>query len=95
MTRSIPLLVHGSEDGHDSPLFVSRLLLGLVPDSVIEILGTYVEEAVAIVNDGTVDEDWTLIVIQSFEDSRILPVGTLVRATETLSRGADSREFEP
>ena len=88
------LLTQDSDDGHESSLFVSRLLLGLVSDAVLEVLSTYIEEAVAVLNDGKVDEDWTLMVIRSFEDSRFLPTGTLVRAIETLERGPRSRDAE-
>ncbi|KAH7105081.1 hypothetical protein BKA62DRAFT_435924 [Auriculariales sp. MPI-PUGE-AT-0066] len=93
--RSISLATHDNDGVNDSPLFISRLLLGFIPDSVVETMSTYVEEAASIINDGAVDEDWTLLVIRSFEDSRFLPAGSLVRATDTLSRGAQSLSLDP
>ncbi|KZV99266.1 hypothetical protein EXIGLDRAFT_725892 [Exidia glandulosa HHB12029] len=69
----------------DSPLFVSRVLLGIIPDNVMTILPEYVREAVVIVNDGVLDEDWIVLIVRSFEDSRFLPEGSLTRAQEALN----------
>lgn len=78
--RSVQLV----DGATDSPLFASRVLLGIIPDSVLGVLADYVREAAAILNDGVLDEDWILLIVRSFEDSRFLPEGTVTRAQEAL-----------
>ena len=79
-TRSVQLI----DIETDSPLFASRVLLGIIPDNVLEVVRDYVREAAAIINDGMFDDDWILLIVRSFEDSRFLPEGTVIRAQEAL-----------
>lgn len=78
--RSVQLV----DDETDSPLFAARLLLGIIPDRVRAALLNYAREAAAIVNDGSAGEDWVLMIVRSFEDSRFLPAGTTTRALDAL-----------
>ncbi|KZW00562.1 hypothetical protein EXIGLDRAFT_745589 [Exidia glandulosa HHB12029] len=67
--------------------FASRVLLGVISDSVLHVLADYIREVCALLNDahGRAHlEDWTLLLIRSFEDSRFVPTGTLVRAQQAL-----------
>ncbi|EJD54405.1 hypothetical protein AURDEDRAFT_156184 [Auricularia subglabra TFB-10046 SS5] len=71
----------------DEALFHSRILLGIVSDAVLQVLGDYIREACALLNDAHGHaplDDWALLVIRSFEDSRFLPAGALVRAQQAL-----------
>ncbi|KAH7104889.1 hypothetical protein BKA62DRAFT_428924 [Auriculariales sp. MPI-PUGE-AT-0066] len=73
----------------DRPAFHSRTLLGILADNVLAVLSDYVREACAIVNDAhgraMHADDWILIFVRSFEDSRFIPTGALVRAHQSLS----------
>jgi len=73
---------------NDRPVFYSRILLGILADNVLGVLADYVREACSVVNDAhsrSHVDDWTLILTRSFEDSRFLPAGALVRAHQALS----------
>ncbi|EJD54323.1 hypothetical protein AURDEDRAFT_110026 [Auricularia subglabra TFB-10046 SS5] len=78
--RSVQLV----DDETDSPLFAARLLLGIIPDRVRAALLNYTREAADILNDGAAGEDWVLMIVRSFEDSRFLPAGTTSRALDAL-----------